>query len=208
MRFMVAVTGVWLLLAIGIVGAQVSGSAQTSFPAGSKFGYIDIQRVAAESSDGQASSAKVQDLSERKLSELEQKNTELQQLVGVQTENMQEAQLKFQQGQNVMSADARLDLQREISKLQVDIQRLTQDSQAEIERLSQDADAEVQELQQQLQIEFQQQLGPAIEQLANELELQFIFSAGEGGLLWADVAMDLTQDVIDLLNEPTLGSPE
>jgi Skp family chaperone for outer membrane proteins len=186
----------------------VSGSAQTSFPAGSKFGYIDIQRVAAESSDGQASSAKVQDLSERKLSELEQKNTELQQLVGVQTENMQEAQLKFQQGQNVMSADARLDLQREISKLQVDIQRLTQDSQAEIERLSQDADAEVQELQQQLQIEFQQQLGPAIEQLANELELQFIFSAGEGGLLWADVAMDLTQDVIDLLNEPTLGSPE
>ena len=207
MKSMVAATGVWFLLTIGIVGAQVSGSEQTAFPAGSKFGYIDIQRVAAESSDGQASSAKVQDLSEQKLSEIEQKNTELQELVNVQTENMQEAQLKFQQGQNVMSVDARLNLQREISKLQVDIQRLTQDSQAEIERLSQDAEAEVQELQQQLQIEFQQKLGPAIEQLANELELQFIFSAGEGGLIWADVSMDLTQDVIDLLNEATLGGP-
>jgi len=208
MRSIVAATGSWLLLTTAIVGGQVPGDAQTSFPAGSRFGYIDIQRVAGESSDGQAANEKVQELSELKLSEIEQKNAELQQLVDVQTELVQEAQLKFQQGQNVMSAEARLNLQREISKLQVDIQRLTQDSQAEIERLSQDAEAEVQELQQELQIEFQQKLGPAIEKIANERELQFIFSAGEGGLIWADVELDLTQHVIDLLNEEALGNPE
>ena len=106
-----------------------------------------------------------------------------------------------------MSTEARLSLQREISRLQLDVQRTTQDAQAEAERLTQDAEAEVQALQQELQIEFQQKLVPVIEQVAADKELSFIFSAGEGGLIWANTELDLTQELIDLLNAQTGSAP-
>ena len=208
MRSVIAAAVAGLVLAIGTVAAQEPGQAdRPAFPAGSKFAFVDIQRIAAESSDGQAANSKVQELSQQKLAEIEAKNTELQGQIGVQDQQLQEAQTQLQQGQNVMSAEARLGLQREISKLQVDIQRMTQDAQAEAERFSQDAEAEVQELQRQLQIEFQQKLVPVIEQVAADRQLHFIFSAGEGGLVWADRGLDITQDIIDLLNEGDATTP-
>lgn len=168
--------------------------------------YVDLQRVFAESDAGKQANARVQDLTQQKFSEVELKTAELQGRVTALNEQLQELQQKLQQGQTIMSAEARIDLQRQISKLQVDIQRTTQDSQAEIERLSQDADAEVQQLQQELQIEFQKRLIPVLEQAAADRELSFIFNATEGGLIWADQSLDLTDELVELLNAQT-GAP-
>ena len=206
MRCPIAMLLTGCVLAISSASAQDQEVAASPAPApvtAGGFAYVDIQRVASESETGKTANARVQELSQQKVSEIETKNVELQGRVTALNEQLQEQQQKLQQGQNIMSAEARLSLQREISRLQVDIQRLTQDSQAEAERLTQDAEAEVQALQQELQIEFQKKLVPVIEQVAAERNLSFIFSASDGGLVWADNTLDVTQEMIDLLNAQT-----
>lgn len=209
MRFLIVTIVTTALLIAGSANAQDGETVASTGTAtlGDGLAFVDIQRVATESDAGNSANARVQELSQQKLSEIETKNTELQGRVTALNEQLQEQQQKLQQGQTVMSTEARLSLQREISRLQLDVQRTTQDAQAEAERLTQDAEAEVQALQQELQIEFQQKLVPVIEQVAADKGLSFIFSAGEGGLIWANTELDLTQELIDLLNAQTGSAP-
>ena len=144
------------------------------FPAEAKFAFVDLQRVAAESVEGQAANARVAEVSQQRIAEIDAKNTELL-----------ASQQKLQQGQTVLSPDVRLQLQRDIEKMQLDV-----------ERFSQDAEAEVGALQQTLQIEFQQKLLPVIDQVANEKDLDFIFSVADSGLVWASISLDLTDEII------------
>ena len=194
-------------MAVVSATTQQAATSAASFQAAAKYAYVDIQRVAGESADGQAANVKVQELSQQKVAEIDAKNAEMQGQVDALNAQLQEQQTQLQQGQNVMSAEARLTLQREISRLQVEVQRTTQDSQAEMQRFTQDAEAAVQELQQELQLEFQKKLVPVIEQLAADKGLSFIFSAGEGGLIWADPALDITQELIDKLDQASAGTP-
>ena len=207
MKFVNSMMVAACLLTAATAVAQEQEEAPAPAPeTGGALAYVDLQRVAAESDAGQQANARVQELSQQKLSEIELKTAELQGRVTALNEQLQELQQKLQQGQNIMSAEARLELQRQISKLQIDVQRTTQDSQAEAERLTQDAEAEVQQLQQELQIEFQKRLVPVLEQVAVDRGLAFIFSASEGGLIWADTTLDLTEELIELLNAQT-GAP-
>ena len=153
-------------------------AARLPFPPDAKTAYVDLQRVANESTEGQVANQQVQTLSEQKIAEIEARQQELA-----------ASQQKLEQNANVMSAEAQLQLQREIERLNVDIQRMTQD-----------AEAEVGQLQQQLQLAFQQRLIPAIDRVAAAKGLQFIFDAGAGGLIWANPALDITADVVDELN--------
>ncbi|MEE2638394.1 MAG: OmpH family outer membrane protein [Acidobacteriota bacterium] len=150
------------------------------FPPGGKYAYVDLVRIAAESSDGRAANQRVQDVSEVKIKELEGRNLELQ-----------ASQQQLQQNASVMSAEAQLQLQQEIERLGLEVQRMTQD-----------AEAEVAQLQQTLQLEFQNKLIPAINQVASSKGLHFIFNAGEGGLIWADPSLDISPDVIAVLDGP------
>ena len=208
MRFVNAImmAGCLLTAATAVAQEQEAPAATPAAVDGGALAYVDLQRVASESSAGQQANARVQELSEQKVSEIEVKTAELQGRVTALNEQLQELQQKLQQGQTIMSAEARLELQRQISKLQVDVQRTSQDSQAEAERLTQDAEAEVQQLQQELQIEVQKRLVPVLEQVAVDRKLSFIFSASEGGLIWADTSLDLTEELIELLNAQT-GAP-
>lgn len=144
------------------------------FPAGAKFAYVDLQRVAAESVEGQAANTKVQEFSEGVFAEIEAKNVTLQ-----------ASQQKLQEGQTILSPDVRVQLQRDIDKMLLDV-----------ERFSQDAEVEVNALQQTLQIEFQQKLMPIIDQVANEKQLHFIFSLVDSGLVWWARSLDVTDEII------------
>jgi Skp family chaperone for outer membrane proteins len=158
------------------------------FPAGVKFAFIDIQRIVAASAEGKASSAKVQALSQKKAKELEERQKALQGL-----------QAKLAQGGNVLSDEARGQLEKDISKAQVDIQRAQQDAQAEL-----------QDLQNSLQEEFQKKLFPIIQQVAKEKELLILFSRADAGIVWADVALDITDEVIakfDATSKPAATKP-
>lgn len=149
------------------------------FPEGSKVAYIVLDRIAAESEEGKAASGKVQALQQQRVAEL-----------GERQKTLQGLQAKLAQGGAVLSATATAELQKQIERAQVDLQRATEDAQAEVQALTQ-----------QLQGEFQQQLIPIIEEVAREKGLHFIFNGPDSGLVWADLSLDISADVVRKMNE-------
>lgn len=139
-----------------------------------RMAFVDLQRVAAESIEGKASTAKVQALSQKKSAELGEKQKALQ-----------ANQQKLQQGAAVLSDAARAQAQREVDRLTV-----------EIDRFQEDANAEVQELQQQLLGDFQEKLRPVIDGMIKELAIGLLFSAGDAGAVYIDPSLDITAEVI------------
>jgi outer membrane protein len=148
------------------------------FPAGSKIGIIDLQRVAQESIDGQSYSAKINALVSKKQAE-----------GGEKAKQLQLNQQKLAQSGAVMSDAARTQLEK-------DIERQTREG----ERFQQDAQAEIQELQQELQLEFQKKISPVVQQVFNEKGLHLLFNRGDGGIVLADPGLDLTAEVVKKLD--------
>ncbi len=144
------------------------------FPEGAKFAYIDIQRIAAESAEGKASTAKVQALNQKKVAELSDLNKKLQ-----------ADQQKLQTQGAMLNEAARAELER-------GIERQTK----ELQRSQQDAQEEVQQLQNDLQSAFQAKLYPVIQQVVAEKGIEVLFSQRDSGIVFANPALDLTADVI------------
>jgi outer membrane protein len=154
------------------------------FPEGAKVAYVVLQRVANESVEGKAATARIQALQQKKASELNEKNKQLQGL-----------QQKLEKEGSVMSATAQADVQKQVERLQVDIQRFTQDAQQEI-----------QDLQAQLQQQFQTRIEPVLAQVGQEKGLHFIFNGPDSGLVWADAGLDISADVIKKLDATPAGA--
>lgn len=148
--------------------------AQRAFPVGTKYAFVNIQRIAAESAAGKTLAGKVQALNQQKVNELNEKNKALQ-----------GSQQKLESGGSVLSPTAIAQLQKEIERQQVDIQRFTEDAQQDVTNL-----------QTQLQEEFQVRLSPIIQQVATERGLHMLFSVVDSGLVWADPSLDITPEVI------------
>ena len=158
------------------------------FPAGVKYAFVNIQRIAAESAEGKALAVKVQALNQKKVAELNERNKQLQ-----------AAQQKLETGGSVLNPTALGQLQKEIERMQVDIQRFTEDAQQE-----------VQALQQELQEEFQRKLTPILDKVGSEKGLHLLFSAADAGLVWADLSLDITTEVIqkfDTMAKPAAAAP-
>lgn len=148
------------------------------FPEGAKIAYVVLQRIANESTDGKASTAKIQALQQKKAAELNEKNKQLQTL-----------QQRLEKEATVMSATAQADVQKQIERLQTEVQRFTQDAQAEI-----------QDLQNQLMQAFEQRIQPILQQVGQEKSLHFIYNAPDSGIVWADPGLDVSADVIKKLD--------
>jgi outer membrane protein len=148
------------------------------FPTGSKFAFINPQRVFQESVDGRAAVTRVNALIAKKQKDNEDR---AKLLAGNQQ--------KLQTSGSVMNDAARSQLEKEIEKQQLDAQRFQQDAQAEIN-----------ELQMEVQNEFIKKVSPVIQAIASEKGLQVVFNAAEAGLAWVDANLDLTLDVIKKLD--------
>ncbi len=155
------------------------------FPEGAKVAYIDIQRIAAQSAAGRASSEKVQALVKQKQAE-----------AASRTKSLEEKQQKLQQSGSVMSDEARDKLTKEVQQDQIDAQRFQQDAQRQ-----------VQDLQQELQQQFEKKLMPVIEAVVNEKGVQILLSRGDAGIVWANPDLDLTDEVIRKLDTATEKAP-
>jgi outer membrane protein len=149
------------------------------FPEGTKFAFINTQRIATDSNEGKAATARLKALNDKKVVELNDKQKQLQ----AQTQ-------KLESGGTVLSDAARGQLEKDIEKLNVEIQRFTQDAQAE-----------VQELNNQLQADFERKLRPVIAAVSAEKGLLMVFGP-ESGIVWADGALDITADVIKRFDQP------
>lgn len=148
------------------------------FPEGAKIAYFNIQMIANASAEGKAATTRVKALNDKKVTELNDKNKQLQ-----------TAEQKLQKEGGVMSDSARSQLEKEVDRLQKEIQRFTQDAQAD-----------VQELQNELQREFQRKLLPIVGQVGAEKGLHMIFSVEESGIVWADTGLDMTPEIIKRLD--------
>ena len=147
------------------------------FPQDAKYAVVDVQAIAQGSAAGKAASAKLNDLQTKKMSELQDKNKQLQAL-----------QTKKDQGGTLLNESARAQLDKDIDKLQRDIQ-FTQSN----------AQAEMQDLNNELQAEFTKKVGPIIEEIAKEKGLYLVFTA-DSGFAYVAPGLNISEEVIKRLD--------
>jgi outer membrane protein len=148
------------------------------FQDGLKYAYVNMQRVAAESSDGKAAAEKLKAFQDQKARELQDRQ-----------KTLQAAQQKLESGGSVLSDAARAQLQSDIERQQRDLQRLSEDAQQDVQNLAQGVEEE-----------FTRKVLPVVGKVAQDKQVHFVFNAAQSGLIWAEPGMDLTSEVIAAMN--------
>jgi outer membrane protein len=147
------------------------------FPQDSKIAFVDIQQIASTSAAGKDASKKLQDMNAKKLSELQDKNKQLQALT-----------TKRDTGGPVLNEAARAQLDKDIEKLQRDIQYSQSNAQAEL-----------QDLNNELQGEFQKKLVPIIDEIAKEKGLYVVFTT-DSGVAFLHPGLNISDEVVKRLD--------
>src|SRR5690349_5937032 len=155
------------------------------FPEGAKIAYVNLQRVAQESSDGQAATKRISALREEKEKDLVARNGKFE-----------EARKRLETSASVLSDAVRSTQQKEVERLQTDLQRATQDAQKAVE-----------DLQNELQLEFQRKLLPVLNEVSAAKGLHMVFSSLDSGVVWADPGLDITADVVKKLDAAAGTAP-
>ncbi|MCC6132719.1 MAG: OmpH family outer membrane protein [Acidobacteria bacterium] len=149
-----------------------------------KIGVIDVQRVVADSAVGKESLAKIQRVASGKQDEVTKRQKDLRDL-----------ETKIQEQNKTLSAEA-------LEKLQKDYQNKA----VELKRFQDDAQRELEELQRKELSEFEKQVMPVIDAVAKEKGYNLVFNKFQSGLLFADEASDLTDEVVKAFNSK-IASP-
>ncbi len=162
-----------------IVVAQTNAQDQSAVPpatsagvAGAKIAVIDIDRIAAESSAGKVLFEKLKVENDKIAAERAKRQQDIRDM---------EARLTSE----VLSADARGQLSRDVERARTDAQRWLEDQQRDF-----------QQKQQQEEAVFQQQLAPIVESVAKEHGIGLIFRATPGLTFVLDPNLDITPLVI------------
>ena len=148
--------------------------AQTTEPV--RIAVIDIDRITQESERGQQLIAEIQGLQEEILR-------------GRQTREQEIRDLTNRAGSQLLSAEARADLTRDIDRKQTDLQRWLEDQQRDFnDRQTTGFQA------------LEAQLGPVVEEVARERNIQLIFRVTPGLTFIMDPTLDISPDVIQRFN--------
>lgn len=161
-----------LLAAPSVLAAQTA--AQTAEP--TRVAVIDIDRVAQESARGQAMFAELQTLQEEILRGRQTREQELRDL-----NNRAQSQL--------LSAEARADLTRDIERKNTDLQRWLEDQQREFNEKQTTGFGAL-----------EADLGPVVEEVAREQNIQLILRVTPGLTFIMDPALDISAEVIERFN--------
>ena len=177
------------LVCVGLTLCAGSASAQTlpanagppntaaRFPTDARIAYVDLDRVASLSSAGKAAAARLDELRNKRATELAERSQQMSAL-----------EQKMTQSTAVLNDDARIRMQRDYQRARVSF-----------ERLRDDAQAEVQDLQEELLRAFTARVFPVIGDVAKEKKLWAVFGK-EASLLWHDPAIDLTEEIAKRLD--------
>jgi len=143
-------------------------------------GFVDLERIASITREGKAANSQLDQLRAQKRAQVDER--------GKQVDALQQS---LAQTGSVLSADARLQLQRQYDRAQVDLQRFTQDAQAE-----------VQSAQEQMLHTFMQHLFPIVGLVASEKKLWAVFTV-DSSTLWHDPALDISDEIAKRLDSAT-----
>ena len=156
------------------------------FPEGAKLAYVNVQRIASESVEGQAATKRLSSLREEKEKDLVARNAKFE-----------EARKRLETSASVLSESVRNTQQKDVERLQTDLQRATQDAQKAVE-----------DLQNELQMEFQRKLLPVLSEVSAAKSLHMVFSSIDSGVVWADPGLDITSDIIKKLDAAAAAAPK
>ncbi len=147
-------------------------------PEGAKIAFIDLQRIADQSTAGKAAIGQVKVLTDKKTAEVQ----------SLQTQQNALEQKRQTQG-SLMSAQALSQTDKDIERLKLDIQYKQSAGQKEIDDLQQD-----------LMNEFVQKVAPIVEAFAKEKGLLAVLDARSGAGFWAADGMDISAEIIKRLD--------
>jgi len=159
------------------LSAQASQAQAPAFPEGAKIAFVNVLRIARESTDGQTAAKRIKTVSDQRITQLNDR------LKGLQDQLQQ-----LQQSTAPATDPARDQLRSQIEQGQI-----------ELERARFEAQVELQTLEQELLTDFSRRLGPIIERVADERQLHLVLPI-RSGFLWAHPGLDLTDEVMRRFN--------
>jgi Skp family chaperone for outer membrane proteins len=149
------------------------------FPAGATVAYVQIQAVIASSKIGKCGSAQMKTLKDKDQASLVTKEKELQ-----------TQQQKVQAQQGLVSDAVMVQMQRDVTRIQLELQTMQQQFTADEDNKNQD-----------LLNDLQTKVGPLLEGLRKDKDLSFILAAQPGGpILAANTALDLSVEFVKRLD--------
>ncbi|MAG72023.1 MAG: hypothetical protein CL471_17300 [Acidobacteria bacterium] len=162
------------LLVIATAGTAAGQSEPETASPVARIAFLDLDRTSSESVLGNNLRVRLEAFQSERATELEERDQALQ-----------AEEQRLRDAGSVLSEDVRLELSRNIEKFRIDRQRFLEDVQADYVGL-----------QQQVEQEFQLRLAPAVQRVAEQNALGFVFVRPNAIILWADAAFDITDDVI------------
>jgi len=155
-----------------------AASAWAQGPTPVRMAYFSPTRVFAESSEGKALTTRIAAVESERARSLQER-----------TAKIAEMERTLQQGASVLSEGARGQRMKELEKFRVDTQRFIQDTQAELMGVRRDAESA-----------FLLKLTPAAEQVIKVNGIQLMFNGDSGVIWWADPRLDVTDEVVKVLD--------
>ena len=168
---------VFSLLVPSVAAAQAP---QTVTPDAIRLAYFSPQRAFFQSNDGKAAQARLTSL-----------QTQAEREVGARNAKLKALQQELDQRSSVLAEGARHEREQEIDRVQLDLRRFVEDAQAEFLGV-----------QRNLENAFLAKLAPAVETIAKKRGLLFVLNQDSGVLAWADPRLDITADVVAVVDQP------
>ena len=159
-------------IALLLVGLALPAAAQT------KIAVIDVQRVVAESDPGKESLQQLRTLQEQKITE----GRNLQQELDALRE-------QFNKQRFTLSEEKLAEMSGQVESRTIALQRFEDDATRELDEARRTALGRLEE-----------RIMPVIDEVGKERGLTLIFNKYQSGLVYADEAVDITDDVIRRFN--------
>jgi len=159
--------------AFALVAAPQAASAQ------SKIAVVDAQRLVTDSAAGKAALARLRQIQEERVTEFRSKQDEIEQL-----------RRRISEGRLSLAEDKLAELEKEL-----------EDKGTAFRRFQEDAEREFKKQQEQAFADIEKKVAPIIEAMGREQGLDLIFNKFQSGLVYANDASDITDQVIQRFDE-------
>jgi outer membrane protein len=169
----------WALGIGALVAGLVAGQAGAAAAAGTRIGYVDVQRVIVRSVAGVAARE-----------QLERDKVAMQKDVDTRKTEVEKLRDELEKKGLVLSAEARREKDETLQRKVRDLRRLAEDLEKELQKKEQQATQRI-----------LQELTGVIEKLGKERGFLLIVERRSGGVIYGDPEGDVTDEVIKLYDQ-------
>jgi outer membrane protein len=143
-----------------------------------KLGVIDVERILTDSVRGKAALEELTKLRDQKNTDLQTKRTEMEQL-----------RARFAESRLTLAEDKLAEMERQLEDKTLELRRTQDDAQREVQKKQQEEFAKI-----------ERDVMPIIQAVGKENGYTMIFNKFQGGLVFADDSVDVTDLVIERFN--------